>query len=267
MQDQALKLRRTPWNVLVILDACRSDAAAARLNGVETVRSPAWITYAWIHWFAAHFGRERILYVTANPVVNRELSRREHSFVLLSVWKDRWGRYGPHGMPSVHPRDVNLAVREYLARHGQPRRMVVHYLQPHVPYIGTGSIPYSGWGRGMTDPLSRAFRELTSVEDAFARGLVSAERLRRAYAGNVDLVLPWTRRLLAAVKGMVALTSDHGELLGEDGRYGHSRAHPLLHLVPWRVWQRGTFDPQPVCDLAEDEDSHVHRKLRSLGYE
>jgi hypothetical protein len=267
VQDQFRKLDATPWNVLIVLDACRADALRARMDGVETVRSPAWITYAWIGRFAERFGAERVLYVTANPVVNRELARRKHAFVLLSVWKDRWGRYGPHGLPSVHPRDVNLAARARLDRHGQPRRMVVHYVQPHVPYIGAGSIPCSGWGRGMTDPLSQAIGELTPCEEAVARGLLSDEELRRAYAGNVDLVLPWALRLLAAVKGTVVLTSDHGELLGEDGLHGHATPHPVLHRVPWRVWQRGTFDPQPVRNISEAEDGDVHRKLRILGYE
>jgi hypothetical protein len=29
------------------------------------------------------------------------------------------------------------------------------------------------------------------------------------------------------------VTSDHGELLGENGNYGHFGEHPILHSVPW----------------------------------
>jgi hypothetical protein len=31
----------------------------------------------------------------------------------------------------------------------------------------------------------------------------------------------------------IAVTSDHGELLGENGNYGHFGEHPILHSVPW----------------------------------
>ncbi|HEY49738.1 MAG TPA: hypothetical protein G4O13_06810 [Dehalococcoidia bacterium] len=74
--------------------------------------------------------------------------------------------------------------------------------------------------------------------------------LREAYAANIRLVLRYvavlSHQLMAqghrTERPRIVITSDHGEMLGEDGRYGHCggrhgflsryKDYPLIH-VPW----------------------------------
>ncbi len=273
-------LRRLPWNVLLILDACRADYFRRLVPGASTVRSLYSITWGWVARFAGLAGEldHPVLYVTANPVVDREMKKYPDAPIrMLSVWRDRWGRHGPLGLPTVHPRDVVAAVREYVEVHGQPARMVVHFIQPHVPFIGRRSVPYSGWGRGMGDELSRQVKKLPHVRDALADGLVTIEKVRDCYRDNLELVLRFRNELSAQLRGLVLTTADHGELLGERGLYGHTAGprHPELMKVPWLEERRGLLRPAPLPPTGEmtpegefrgDAEEEMKRKLEALGY-
>jgi len=53
--------------------------------------------------------------------------------------------------------------------------------------------------------------------------------VRNAYRENLELVLNYVKQLVAEIpSGKIIITADHGEWLGEDGRYGHA-----LMEVPW----------------------------------
>jgi len=66
--------------------------------------------------------------------------------------------------------------------------------------------------------------------------------LREAYARNLELVLTYASELLRGLDGNVAVTADHGELLGESGRFSHGygREESLLLEVPWFRPDRGS---------------------------
>lgn len=61
------------------------------------------------------------------------------------------------------------------------------------------------------------------------------EGLKRAYRDNLLLVLEEVEELVGKLSGTVVVTSDHGEMLGENNYYGHSYMppHPVLNEVPW----------------------------------
>ncbi|MGD2174663.1 MAG: hypothetical protein PVJ27_04605 [Candidatus Brocadiaceae bacterium] len=272
-------LLKVPWNVLIILDACRADHFNQLVPRARTVESLHSITWAWFAGFVAVVRElsEPILYVTANPVVDREMSKHPAAPVhLVSVWQDRWGRHGPLNLPTVHPGDVVAAVTEYVERFGQPRRMVVHFVQPHVPFIGRHSVPYSGWGRDLTDPLSREVRKMPHVKKALAEGLVTFEEIRLCYRDNLELVVEHRERLVEKLGGRIVTTADHGELLGERGLYGHTAGpvHPELRDVPWLEERRGAFSPAELPAEVRDgrlsagtaEGEQMRAKLEALGY-
>lgn len=274
--QQGELLARLPWNVLVILDACRADYFCELAPGAEVVGSLGSIMWAWISRFAdlVTLIGGPVLYVTANPVVNREMRRHAGAPIcLLSVWSDRWGRHGPLNLPTVHPKDVVAAVCEYVDRYGQPARMVVHFVQPHVPFIGRRSIPYSGWGKGLNDALSREVTKLPHVKAALAEGLVTIAQVRTCYRDNLELVMEYRNELANSLRGLVVTTADHGELLGEWGLYGHTEgpAYPELRNVPWLQEDRGSFEPSDIPEhiLKADPligDETISKKLAALGY-
>jgi SAM-dependent methyltransferase len=275
LPSQKRLLAESNWNVLILLDACRADAFRRVVAAdAPVVRSLAPCTRLWIHQFGRITARRPespdILWVTANPVVDRDCARYGvRSVRLLSIWRNRWDRHGEAGIPTVHPDAVGDEVRRYLRQHGQPQRMVIHYLQPHAPFIGTPELA-AGRAGVARDPFLAAIRRLPDPEDAVRRGDLTWQEVREAYDGNLKLVWDSVRRLLPDLKGRVIVTSDHGELLGEDGRFGHECpwTTELLRHVPWMRYDGEAYEPTPVQldeERAGDADLMASR-LRALGY-
>lgn len=251
------------WDTLVVLDACRLDAFRARatLPGeTERRRSRASMTREWVR---ANFTGRRLhdtVYVTANgnyAAVAEEIGAELHAVV--GLWEDEY-RVGP-GDEVVPPERVTAAALDAVERF-PAKRLLVHYVQPHYPYIGPT-------GRDRFDPTST----LTDLADAG----VSRSVVRRAYAETLDVVLAETRRLLDAVDGRTVVTADHGELLGDRlfpvpmRDYGHPPGiyvDPLVE-VPWHVHERGDrrrVVSDPPTDRDRFDDEAVRRNLRGLGY-
>jgi len=66
---------------------------------------------------------------------------------------------------------------------------------------------------------------------------------RKAYRGNVKLVLASIKRYLKHFPGQVVISADHGEMLGEGGLYLHKTDFPewadtQLKTVPWMIVKR-----------------------------
>lgn len=275
LPSQRRLLAKPDWNVLIVLDACRADAFRQVINpDAGVVRSLAPCTRAWIRQFGRITARQPerpdVLWVTANPVVDRDCARYGLDAVrLMSVWRTRWGHHGEAGIPTVHPDAVNDEVRQYLRQHGQPERMIIHYMQPHAPYIGSPELASARIGPAH-NPLLREMKCLPDPEDAVRRGDLTWQEVREAYDGNLKLVWDSVQRLLPDLKGHVIVTADHGELLGEGGRFGHGCrcTTELLRRVPWVTYDGGPYEPSPV-HVAEEEAQDgdlMERKLRALGY-
>jgi hypothetical protein len=265
-------LRRTDWAALIVLDACRADVfhettagepALAPPASSLTARSPGVCTPAWLAAVGPLLAERNALYFTANPVVDREVRRRGLGLDLVSVWRRHWARFTSRKIPSVHPFSVNGVVLTWAELGRLARRpIVVHYLQPHSPYVGEVPLAMARWGR-TTDPLGSACHRLPRPDRAARDGRLDWGLLRRAYRANLALAwraaLHLARSLDAAPlrPGPVVVTADHGELLGEDGRFGHEChwEHEALRRVPWLV-----LGPE------RGEGAATEAKLRALGY-
>ena len=272
------------WDYLVILDGCRydlfSEVHGAFLEGdLEKVLSVGSNTVEWRdNSFPGRY--EDVIYVSANPYINSRVgvkgfSARDHFHGVVDVWD--WGWIREHG--TVHPRTVNEAVHATM-KNNPEKRLIIHYLQPHCPYLGQQPIdsgyPLQEPGQrtvldGTTaedepghirikildlitaagkSPLGRllglgregtlwVMRELLGLPPASPMDAVRRARgvggLREAYARNLELVLSHIAELMKDLHGEVVITADHGELLGEGGRFSHGfgRDDPLLLEVPW----------------------------------
>jgi hypothetical protein len=220
-----------PWNALLVLDAARADVTCARWKRFRKARALGGITH---EWCAKLWGIcAPLVHLTANPVVTYEWLRtvpRPEGVTVADIWRERWQEFGEHGVGSVHPDAVNTYVHKWLAEHGRPERLVVHYLQPHAPYIGKHMLPFKG-GNIVQGPSSR---NDMAVPEAIRRGVMSWADLRRCYEDNLALAMPYALQLAEQLRGRVIVTSDHGEALGEGDRYGHAGVHwPELWEVPW----------------------------------
>ena len=203
-------VHRWPWDVLIILDACRRDEFI-RLNRLEGKLTPievevsyttAWLKTYWKGWYP-------YTYVSGNPVVNSKYPvlgymPRRHIMNIIDVWDWGWDEE----LLTVPPWNVTKEAVKYLNR----RKVVVHYIQPHFPTIGKTRIRMGAW-----KPSKPSI--VLDVEDE-----VTPEKARGAHEENLKIVLREVEEnLLPHVpRGRrVVITSDHGDLLGEKGRYSH----------------------------------------------
>jgi len=229
------KILSEEWRYLIILDACRFDYFE-KYNFVkgklEKRFSLASCTDYWLkeNFKGKHFD---IIYISANGFVgmkdylNKGFDGSKHFFWVDEVWK-----YEPfEGFKFLLPESLNKAVFRNLKRY-PTKRFIIHYDQPHGPFIGKPTIlPPEPQGQGKEDLW---------IYDQVKSGEIPLSLLRRAYLGNLIKVL---RDGVCVIlpdllnKGRVVITSDHGELLGEYGKFGHPADVdvPELRVVPWLV--------------------------------
>lgn len=266
------------WDNLVILDACRHDTFAemADFDGdLEWRLSPASATAYWLKNVVEGRTFHDTVYVSANPRV----SRYEENFHAVDhVWNWGWD-----DELKITPPDpvVEAAIQAY---HKYPnKRIVVHFMQPHQPYIGefgrNNIDNITGEQRGRERALGEDVNdeEWTNALDEFEQGNISSEQMFRAYRENLELVLPHVRTLINEFDEKTVVSSDHGELFAERGwpyprrTYGHPGRVPAFKLrqVPWLTVE-GEHRKELVAEdpkaSEEFDDSHVEDRLRHLGY-
>ena len=231
MQRQKDLIHSTNWDILIVLDACRYDYFK-EINWIKgklsCVRSPAPHTF---FWFKATWPKKYdAVYFSANPLINSKgipspelgnLDAHKHFKRVIDVWKSGWDEE----LGTVPPWEVNKAVESY---YDYDSRKVIHYMQPHGPWIGKHSLYKASKfrpGLGGDVELIPKLKELGKW------------CLRELYVDNLHLVLAYVSALLESIKGKVVITSDHGECLGEHNKYLHTPMYevPEIKIVPWWV--------------------------------
>lgn len=257
------------WDVLVVLDACRADLIQEVadeydiLGGNGTIRSVASVTRRWMLLnFVAEYAEEmsETTYICGNPYSESMLEAASFA-ELREVWRDRWVEPG-----TVPPEAItNEAISA--GRSGYDR-MIVHYMQPHCPFISAPSLSDS-----------KRLNEFgnQSGDDVWTRlekGYVDYEAVWNSYRDNLRLGLDEVCVLLENIDAdNVLITSDHGNALGEWGLYGHPERMPfdVLRRVPYyrtSGTDRRTRVGSDVDVDVESTEEHpsAERRLRSLGY-
>ncbi|KAB1198507.1 MULTISPECIES: hypothetical protein [Haloferax] len=265
---RGISVTEQDWDTLVILDACRYDYFADRVeqSGIDgslssvISRGPE----SWIFMSENFVGNELhdTVYVSANPHAN-ELP--DGTFFRVEPLLDSWDP----DAETILPDDVVSAAVDMHERHPD-KRLIVHFMQPHIPYIGETAEQV----RRDVD-ISR-FRVGSRWWDAMEAGEISREQTHEAYVESLDIVLEHVASLLEQVDGKTVITADHGELLGErlvpfgPPHYGHPPIHTAkLRTVPWFEPE---FDDRREV-VAEDpmaverlDDEEVGDRLEALGY-
>ena len=250
--DYGTSVYEREWDVLVVLDACRPDTLRtvapefAFLDGIETLRSVGSCSSEWLeNTFMTRSAREavgRTAMVTGNTWTDRYLEADR--FALLDeVWKYAWDE----DLDTV-PADAVTDRAMRVARAHDPDRLVVHYMQPHHPFVPDPVAGDSGMAR------TGAHSSETSPWVLLRRGDLPTSRVREAYEANLRYVLESVATLLENVEGRVAVTADHANLFGERGLYGHPMHAPVPALleVPWAVTTgEGRRDRDPSLEPPE----------------
>lgn len=275
---------------LIVLDACRYDYFADVFRDdfttdIEPIASGARDTFEYLQviWPDQY----DLPYVSAAvPVNDNEIDFDEtgvhhlyngyqptnHLTNIDDVWKEAWDK----SLGSCPPEPV----LEQALRYRDQDEMVVHYQQPHTPYIGDeqelGHHDSEAAYPGQVAPTDKP------IWDRVEAGEISDSRLHGLYRSNLERVRPAVLRTVAELQSefdRVVITADHGEALGEYGVYAHPRTphHPKVREVPWvevSGLTRGGERAAASLDVsaADDEsgeraaDDQLQERLAALGY-
>lgn len=212
-----IKVTEEDWDYLIVLDACRYDIFE-EVNWIEgelqKIKSQGAQTDEWLEKNFAE-KHEDMVYVSANPHLNThglgniDPEETFHDYYLTYL-REECNEYGAT-RPECVNEDAKAAAEKY-----PDKRIIIHYIQPHAPFIGEKRI-----GEG-------------SLYELYASGK-SCKEIREAYKSNLEYVLEEVEKLIPELDGEIIITADHGELLGEKLVYGHKKGLHMKELteVPW----------------------------------
>jgi hypothetical protein len=173
----------------------------------------------------------------------------------------RWGGDGPDNITQKTPPRYVTDRAITTAREGDHERLVLHYLQPHSPWVANA--------------LDQD-RELKPYEDDWWGYLAETgdkKTVWESYLADLRYVLDDIELLLENIDAeTVAISADHGEAFGEYGILGHKigSLHPKIRKVPWVVTSgKDTQSYNPTTEepsTTEVSDEELDRQLEALGY-
>lgn len=273
--------------ILVILDACRYDIFKDVYGEYLTGElSKVWASGRWTGDYTKQTwtGTYDMTYLSGIPVVSdfyfdlRDMNYKpsDHINELIPLWDYKWDP----GLGTVPADQVTNLALTYVAN-TEKVRLVAHYAQPHVPYVGERKIlPWDGAEPGNEDLKNMLQKDIDRptqrIYGRIQSGEISEERLRQAYVDNLHYVLKEVVRLIDRVDYPVIITGDHGEHLGEGGKYLHGEESTLIRQVPWFVVdesEMGQLEIESEYDnnnlefeTSTQSDQDVKDRLADLGY-
>jgi hypothetical protein len=271
------------WDFLIILDCSRYDyfkkiyRKYLKEGELKKAFSPAFHTMDWLNKVFPEF-YDDIVYVSANPYINSKMETtspagekykgKEHFFKIIDVWN--WGWNDKLG--SIPPNEINRIFLK-IRNNYKNKRFILHYIQPHKPYLGKNYIQYSskeslgilGIKKSATSKTDKDINFFSNCKSLIQKtisrlfGIGVAwkifylvygdarsqemsiyikegwDGLRKAYEENLELVLKEVKEIVDKVEGKVLITADHGELLGEYRLYAHPNKPRKTKVteVPW----------------------------------
>jgi hypothetical protein len=266
------------WDNLVVLDACRYDMFA-EINEIEgrlsSKISKASATAEWLRVNVDGIDLSDTVYVTANPQLERHREQWDVNFhEVVNVWLDEgWDEETGTVLADTM---TERALEVY--KRFPNKRLVVHYMQPHYPFV----------------PADTEFdkKHLSSIEDRddgfageniwnqkFMGELdITREELWNIYAENLVYVLDHIEDLLSGIDGKTIITSDHGNYVGDRAspipirEYGHPRGmyDDSIVTVPWLEHTSGErrriVSDSSTSGNSDIDSTTVSNRLQNLGY-
>jgi len=280
-EDSGVNVMAQDWDTLVILDACRYDLFeevvtdkylfSRALNSVVS-RGTGTPEFLRKNFTGGH--HPDTVYVSANPFVLSEIDEVFHH--VEHVWLNGWD----YELETVSPETVLTRALELHERFDD-KRVIVHFMQPHYPFIGETRIESDrGFVGARSKALGNEVPDMKFIWEQIRDGDLDPETVWEAYRDNLRAVLPAVTELVNSVNGKCVVTSDHGNAFGEQlgpfptTVFGHGPRLriPALYEVPWyevESEERREIQSGSVASSSPDEDLSdevVEDRLESLGY-
>lgn len=297
------------WDYLIVLDACRYDYFKKNYrNFLSGNLEPRWSAASrTAEWVIKNFTKplDDIIYVSSNPFINGigrpieditslkvSWDAREYFKDVIDVWIEGWDK----NTQTVSPEIVNRYVKRNVGR----GRMIIHYMQPHQPYL---SYKKNKWDvrnnvlgnkksnniikdflksiRYFLKPFIKIINEKTVWRlmnllgfklDALRKHVVEnrINELKELYEENLRIVLSNVSELVDFLEGKIVVTSDHGEAFGEYGEWGHVKGYSkneVLRKVPWLVIEKAKSKKiKDVKIKKSKKETDIKNRRRRLGY-
>jgi len=259
------------WDVLVILDACRPEMLfqynlPARDRRTRfSAASESW------EFMQANFGGRTLydtVYVTANPHAHKLSADVFHDIDTMDdAWDDSLGTVPPESVTDC----AHAAQADY-----PNKRLIVHYMQPHFPFIGDlgQDIDVSAIDTEMAGDRPGGPNPWTRLKN----GDIPLDVVINAYKENHELIAAEMSDLIDGLSGKIVVTADHANLIGDRGfpipvrLFGHPAnfSHPKLRRVPWieipADERPNIVAEEPFSNRSDIEDVAVGERLEALGY-
>jgi hypothetical protein len=256
------------WDVCILIDACRYDIFSSIADNYDYIRAhesfisadsmtPRWMERTFISGVENEL--KRTAYVCGYPFGDEWINHSllgHYEPVYEYAWDDEVG--------TVHPEPVtDAALRCW--RNYNFDRLLIHYMQPHVPFVH--------WEKRTTLKRGNFSWEQPGREDTWHRlkkGEVTLNEVKNGYCQNLEYALDELITLVENIDSdQAVLTSDHGNGYGEHGIYGHPMHMPFqpLREVPWATIEtKNTGEYEPAPKPAAKNQQERNQQLRALGY-
>jgi len=259
-----VKVIEEDWDYLIVLDACRYDVFEEVYDELDWLEgdlskktSRGSMSIEWLNRnFTDYYGDT--VYLSANTFVSsvdidphygrKEFDSSEHFYDVKALYMNDELKEGNVTTPESVTKEAIEAADEY-----PNKRLILHYMQPHEPYIGEDYYA-----------PEKLLRELHREGKSF-------DEIKKYYKANLVRALESVRELMEDLDGKFVITSDHGELFGEYGMHTHPHSVyvPELVEVPWLEIEQGerrTLSEGEQKEQKDYDEDEIKNQLADLGY-
>lgn len=258
-------LVKKDWDYLTILDSCRYDTFREQHDLPGKCSKVTSRSSGTGEFLRSNFHNEDLsdtVYVTANPMLYRKKELLNTNFHdIVNIWlDDGWDEECGTVMPETAKEFALKAAESY-----PNKRLIIHFLQPHRPFIGETADKHEEFGEGF------------GGDSPMTTPNVPRDVYMKAYKENLRLTLPYVHDILSELEGKHVVSADHGQLIGDRSYpipfrdYGHWRGNYAKELVevPWHTYLNGTrpnITKGRATDSESFDDNLVSERLKDLGY-
>lgn len=264
------------WDILIVLDACRFDVFKELYpsyfeGNLSKRKSRGSHTTEWaVNTFTDKYP---FTYISSNPYINGKnvpiekynfnWTSTKHFKKVIDAWDTDWdSKYN-----TVLPKDLVKIAKKHLSE----KKLVLHFIQPHTPYINEDFIKNSKYSshtgaeeavgrknpkikipsfiKPALRPLWKKFPMTLQIKVQYLFGFGKLNILKKAYCNGdlLEMRNHYKKSLEITLKEIanfikevpkdkkIVITADHGECFGEDSLISHPpfSKNPILRNVPW----------------------------------